>query len=53
MNAPARKLLLRLEDERPKNKILVLNSFLSAYASKIAGHFIVITENKVRFARPR
>ncbi|MCP4373541.1 MAG: hypothetical protein GY797_36370 [Deltaproteobacteria bacterium] len=43
-------ILLRLDDERYRNKIAVLQSFLDNYAARIAHQFVVITETKVRFA---
>ncbi len=44
-------ILLRLENERTKNKIEVLQKFLSLYSNQISNQFIVITENKVRFSK--
>ncbi len=44
-------ILLRLEDERTANKIAVLRRLLRGYAKRLAGQFVVVTENKVRFAR--
>ncbi len=43
-------ILLRLEDERPLNKIAVLRKLLERYADSIANQFVVVTENGVRFA---
>ena len=43
--------LLRLEDERTANKIIILARLLRSYADRIAGSFLVVTENTVRFAR--
>lgn len=43
-------ILLRLNDERSKNKIAALDRLLSNYASRISGQFIVVTETQVRFS---
>ena len=43
-------ILLRLEDERSANKIVILRHLLTNYAEKLAGHFVTVTESKVRFA---
>lgn len=45
--------LLRLNDERPVNKIRVVNSLLSNYADRLPNSFVVVTEDKVRFAARR
>lgn len=42
--------LLRLEDERAASKILVLKRLLEAYAARLPGQFVVVTETQVRFA---
>ena len=42
--------LLRLEDERAANKIEVLRKLLEGYAEKLPGHFVTVTETKVRIA---
>jgi predicted nuclease of predicted toxin-antitoxin system len=42
---------LRLEDERAASKIAVLEKLLENHAGNLADKFIVVTENKVRFAR--
>lgn len=42
---------LRLDDERPANKIAVLQRLLSQYADQITDQFVVVTETHVRFAR--
>jgi predicted nuclease of predicted toxin-antitoxin system len=42
---------LRLDDERPANKIAVLQRLLARYANELADQFIVVTETQVRFAR--
>jgi predicted nuclease of predicted toxin-antitoxin system len=44
-------ILLRLEDERPASKILVLNRLLQNYSSRISDSFLVVTEKQVRFAK--
>jgi hypothetical protein len=42
---------MRLEDERPANKIDVLRRLLESYADRVEDQFIVVTETRVRFAR--
>jgi len=42
---------LRLEDERAANKIETLRRLLESYADRLADHFVVVTETRVRFAR--
>jgi hypothetical protein len=42
---------MRLDDERAANKIEVLRRLLETYADRLAGHFVVVTEKRVRFAR--
>lgn len=44
-------ILLRLEDERPASKILVLNRLLQNFSSRISDSFLVVTEKQVRFAK--
>jgi len=44
-------ILLRLEDERSFVKIEISKRLLACYADKLAGNFVVVTENSVRFAR--
>lgn len=44
-------ILMRLADERPATKIGVLQRLLAAYADRIPGQFVVVTETKIRFAR--
>lgn len=46
-------ILLRLEDERAKNKIKVLRQLLERYADRVDNQFVVVTERHVRFARHR
>jgi predicted nuclease of predicted toxin-antitoxin system len=43
--------LMRLDDERAANKIEVPRRLLDAYAYRLAGSFVVVTETRVRFAR--
>jgi len=45
-------ILLRLEDERPAVKIATVRRLLERYAGRLAGSFVVVTEKRVRFARP-
>ena len=44
-------IFLRLSDERAVTKIDILRKLLDAYTEKIADHFVVVTETKVRFGR--
>ena len=41
-------ILLRLEDEKAKNKIKVVKKLLETYADKVAGNFLVVTEKIVK-----
>jgi len=43
-------ILLRLEDERSASKIRVLSRLLESYSDRISGIFLVVTEQRVRFA---
>ena len=43
--------MLRLEDERAFVKIEISKRLLESYADKLAGNFVVVTENTVRFGR--
>ena len=43
--------LLRLADERASVKIEIIRQLLARYADKLSGHFVVVTEKGVRFAR--
>jgi predicted nuclease of predicted toxin-antitoxin system len=43
--------LMRLSDERAKVKIKVLSQLLASYADRLPDQFVVVTEEKVRFAR--
>lgn len=42
-------IFLRLDDERPSNKIEVLRQLIENYAEHLPKEFIVATETKVRF----
>lgn len=44
-------ILLRLDDERAKIKIEVLEKLLNSYADRLPDQFVVATEEKVRFAK--
>ena len=46
-------ILLRLKDERNKNKIAVLRRVLELYPDKLANNFITVTEKTVRIVRER
>jgi predicted nuclease of predicted toxin-antitoxin system len=41
-------ILLRLDDERPSNKIVVLDSVLQRHSEELFGNFVVITEKTIR-----
>ncbi len=43
-------IFLRLTDERAASKVDTLRRLLELYAGRIADHFVVVTETKVRFA---
>ncbi len=43
--------LLRLNDERSKNKIAVLEKLLTHHSEDLIGNFIVLTENTIRIIR--
>jgi len=42
--------LLRLTDERPANKIRVLQDLLALHPEQLGGQFVVVTESHVRFS---
>ena len=42
-------ILLRLDDDRWKNKIEILKQLLNNYSKDLANRFVVVTENKIRF----
>ncbi len=44
-------ILLRLEDERAASKIATIRRLVDKYAERLADSFVVVTENRVRFAR--
>jgi predicted nuclease of predicted toxin-antitoxin system len=44
-------ILLRLDDERARSKIAVIEKLLRLHANQLAGRFVVVTETRVRFAR--
>ena len=44
-------ILLRLGDERTDSKVKVLKELLAEYSERLAGHFVVVTEHRVRFGR--
>jgi predicted nuclease of predicted toxin-antitoxin system len=44
-------ILLRLQDERAASKIETLKRFIAQYAADLDDNFVVVTENRVRFAR--
>ena len=46
-------ILFRLKDERPVAKIEVLARLLDTYADRLKGSFLVVSERRVRFGRPR
>ncbi len=41
---------LRLNDERAANKVLVLEQLLAYYTEQLADRFVVVTDDRVRFA---
>ena len=43
-------ILLRLDDERAKNKIAVIRGLLENYSDRLRDNFIVATEQRVRIA---
>jgi predicted nuclease of predicted toxin-antitoxin system len=43
-------IFMRLQNEIAKNKIATLDNLLSQYTDRLSGHFVVVTEDKVRFA---
>jgi len=45
--------LLRLDDERPKNKIAVLEKLLISHSNRLAGNFLVVTETSIRIIELR
>jgi predicted nuclease of predicted toxin-antitoxin system len=45
-------ILLRLEDERSATKIEVLSHLLAQYSEKLPASFTVVSEQRVKFAKP-
>lgn len=43
-------IVLRLEDERTRNKIATLRRLLAGYSTHLSDKFVVVTEKHVRFA---
>jgi predicted nuclease of predicted toxin-antitoxin system len=43
-------ILLRLRNERPAAKISAVSRLLDDYANQLEGRFVVVTEDRVRFA---
>jgi predicted nuclease of predicted toxin-antitoxin system len=43
-------ILLRLKDERSKNKIAAMERLLENFATRLSGQFIVVTDTQVRFS---
>ena len=41
--------LLRLRDESPANRVRVVQAVVQHHADRLAGHFTVATDNRVRF----
>ena len=44
---------LRLDDERSQNKIRILGLLLERYANRLSDEFVVVTEQRVRFAKTK
>ncbi len=42
-------IFLRLRDERPQNKICVIDKLLSRYGDQLVDQFVVVSETQVRF----
>ena len=45
-------IFLRLADDRTAVKIATLRHLLENYENQLTGQFVVVTESRVRFARP-
>ncbi len=43
--------LMRLDDERAAVKISTIRQLLAAYANQISEHYVVVSEERIRFAR--
>ena len=46
-------ILLRLKDERSKNKIAAIERLLTSFAPRISDQFIVVTDTRVRLSSPK
>lgn len=46
-------IMLRLVDQSPRSKIAAVDRLLANYAGRVAGSFVVVTENQVRFGKAR
>jgi predicted nuclease of predicted toxin-antitoxin system len=44
--------LLRLENQRREYRVQAVRRLLERYGDRVPGNFVVVTEQKVRFARP-
>lgn len=44
-------ILLRLDDERAKNKIETTMRLLETYSDRLRDHFVVVTEHRIRIGR--
>ena len=44
-------ILLRLEDERTRMKIMLMEQLLANHAERLSDRFVVVTEVNVRFAK--
>lgn len=44
-------ILLRLEDEQSSTKIAVIERFIAQFGNQLSGNYVVVTEEKTRFAR--
>src|SRR5436305_1543330 len=44
-------IFMRLKDERAANKIAVLRQLFEEYEDRLPGRFVVVTENRARFAQ--
>ena len=43
-------IFLRLSDERPANKIKLIENILENYSDRLPGKFVTVTETRIRFA---
>ena len=43
--------LMRIDDERAMNKINTIRQLIKDHAARLARNFVVVTEERVRFAR--